>query len=162
MELKDKLIASFMAFENKGNIDLDSNVHKIRTEAIESFEKRGFPTKKDEEWKYTSLKSILKYDYSVFPKSETTVELKDVKKYFLHEIESYKVVFIDGVYSSFLSDTTHEGADICLLSSALKRPKYKMITDHYFGTIASKSESLTTLNTAFSKEGAFINIPKNT
>ncbi len=162
MELKDKLIASFMAFENKGNIDLDSNVHEIRTEAIKTFEKQGFPTKKDEEWKYTSLKSILKYDYSVFPKSEATVELKDVKKYFLHEIESYKIVFVDGVYSSFLSDTTHEGADICLLSSALKRPKYKMIIDHYFGTIASKIESLTTLNTAFSKEGAFINIPKNT
>ena len=162
MELKDKLVASFMAFENKGNIDLDSNVHGIRTKAIETFEKKGFPTKKDEEWKYTSLKSLLKYDYSVFPKGETTVELKNVQQYFLHEIESYKIVFIDGVYSSFLSDTTHEGADICLLSSALKRPKYQMIIDHYFGTIASKTESLTNLNTAFSKEGAFINIPKNT
>jgi len=162
MKLKEKLVASFMAFENKGNIDLDSSVHELRTEAIEIFEKQGFPTKKDEEWKYTSLNSILKEDYSVFPKSGATVELKDVKKYFLHEIESYKIVFIDGVYSSFLSDTTHEGADICLLSSALKRPKYKMVIDHYFGTIASKKESLTALNTAFSKEGAFINIPKNT
>ncbi len=161
MDLKDKLVASFMAFENKGNIDLDSKVHEIRTEAIETFEKLGFPTKKNEDWKYTSLKSILKYDYSVFPKTENTIELKDVKKYFLHEIESYKIVFIDGVYSSFLSDTTHEGADICLLSAALKRPKYKMIIDHYFGTIASKNDSLTSLNTAFSKEGAFINIPKH-
>jgi Fe-S cluster assembly protein SufD len=161
MELKEKLVASFMAFENRGNIDLDSKVHEIRTEAIDTFEKLGFPTKKDEEWRYTSLKSILKYDYSVFPKSDAVIELRDVKKYFLHEIESYKIVFIDGAYSSFLSDTTHEGADICLLSSALKRPKYKMIIDHYFGTIASKNDSLTSLNTAFSKEGAFINIPKN-
>ena len=37
-----------------------------------------------------------------------------------------------------------------------------MIIDRYFGTIASKNESLVSLNTAFSKEGAFINIPKNT
>jgi Fe-S cluster assembly protein SufD len=71
-------------------------------------------------------------------------------------------VFVDGVYSSFLSDTSHEIADICILSSALKRPKYKMIIDRYFGEIASKKESLTSLNTAFSKEGTFINIPKST
>ena len=80
---------------------------------IRNYENKGFPTKKDEEWKYTSLKSILKEDYTVFPKNETVVELKDVKKYFIHEIDSYKLVFIDGVYSSFLSDTTHEGMDIC-------------------------------------------------
>ena len=162
MDLKDKLLASFMAFENKGNVDLDSRVHEIRTQAIENFEKQGFPNRKDEEWKYTSLKSLINNDYSVFPKSEASLELKEVKQYFLHEIESYKIVFIDGVYSSFLSDTTHEGADICILSSALKQPKYKMVVDHYFGNVASKNESLTSLNTAFSKEGVFINVPKNT
>ncbi len=162
MNLKEKLVASFLAFENKGNIDLESNVHNIRTKAINSFEKVGFPTKKDEEWKYTSLKSILKYDYSVFPKAENSVELKDVKKYFLHEIESYKIVFIDGIYSSFLSDTTHEEADICLISSAIKKPKYQMVIDHFFGKVASENDGLTLLNTAFTKEGAFINIPKNT
>ena len=162
MDLKDKLVTSFMAFENKGNVDLDSRVHDIRTEALERFEKNGFPTRKDEEWKYTSLNSLLKTDYSVFPKNESAVELKDVKKYFLHEIESYKIVFIDGVYSSFLSDTSHEGADICILSSALKQPKYKMILDHYFGTVASDKDSLTALNTAFSREGVFVNVPKNT
>ncbi len=161
MDLKEKLVTSFMAFENKGNIDLDSKVHGIRTEAIEQFEKAGFPSKKHEEWKYTPLNNLIKNDYSVFPKGDATVEFKDVKHYFLHEIESYKIVFIDGVYSSFLSDTTHEGADICILSSALKLPKYKMVVDHYFGTVAAKDDSLTSLNTAFSKEGVFVNIPKN-
>jgi Fe-S cluster assembly protein SufD len=161
MDLKEKLVASFMAFENKGNVDLDSKVHEIRSAAMQRFEKDGFPTKKNEEWKYTSLNAILKNDFSVFPQSEATIELKDVKKYFLHEIESYKIVFIDGAYSSFLSDTTHDIADVCILSSALREPKYKMILDHYFGTIANNNDSLTSLNTAFSKEGAFINIPKN-
>lgn len=162
MELKDKLLASFMAFENKGSVDLDSKVHGIRTEAIERFEQNGFPTRQDEEWKYTSLTSLLKTDYSVFPKAETGIEFNEVQKYFLHEIESFKIVFVDGVYSSFLSDTTHDGADICILSSALKQPKYKMVIDHYFGTVASELDSLTSLNTAFSKEGVFVNIPKNT
>ena len=151
-----------MAFENKGNVDLDSKVHSIRSEALERFEKNGFPTRRDEEWKYTSLNSLIKNDYSVFPKNDSSVEFRDVKKYFLHEIESYKIVFIDGEYSSFLSDTTHEGADICILSSALKQPKYQMVINHYFGTVASEKDSLTSLNTAFSREGVFVHVPKNT
>jgi Fe-S cluster assembly protein SufD len=38
---------------------------------------------------------------------------------------------------------------------------YKQVIDVYFNKIASKEESLTTLNTAFSREGAYIYIPKN-
>jgi Fe-S cluster assembly protein SufD len=162
MELKEKLITSFLAFENKVGTDTETNIHDIRLKAFTYFEQHGFPTKKDEDWKYTSLRSILKHDYTIFPKSDAAIEFKEVKKYFLHEIESYKVVFIDGVYSSFLSETTHDGYDICLLSAALKKPKYKMVIDHYFNTIASKKDSITSLNTAFSKEGVYIHIPKNT
>ncbi|MDD2821514.1 MAG: Fe-S cluster assembly protein SufD [Flavobacterium sp.] len=159
MELKEKLLSSFMAFEER--IDVHSELHDVRTSAIKNFENKGFPTKKDEAWKYTSLNAILKNDFSVFPKNEKTIEFRDVKKYFLHEIDTYKVVFVDGVFSSNLSSTTHEGIDVCLMSSALNKPKYKMVIDTYFNKIASKDETLTSLNTAFANEGAYINIPKS-
>ena len=159
MELKEKLLSSFMAFEER--IDVTSELHDVRTSAIKNFENKGFPTKKEESWKYTSLNSILKNDFSVFPKIENEIEFADVKKYFLHEIDTYKVVFIDGVFNSFLSSTTHDGIDVCLMSSALNKPKYKMVIDNYFNKIASKDESLTSLNTAFANEGAYINIPKS-
>jgi Fe-S cluster assembly protein SufD len=159
MELKEKLLSSFMAFEER--VDVQTELHDLRTLAIKNFEDKGFPTKKDEAWKYTSLNAILKKDFSVFPKNEVTIEFKDVKKYFLHEIDTYKVVFIDGVFSSHLSSTTHDGIDVCLMSSALTKPKYKMVIDTYFNQIASKDESLTSLNTAFANEGAYINIPKS-
>ena len=158
MELKEKLISSFLAFENR--VDIDSPVHDVRSEAIKIFETQGFPTKKDEAWKYTSLNSILKHDYSVFPKNENRIEYNDVKKYFIHEIDSYKIVFIDGKYSSHLSQTTHDGLDVCLMSAALNKPKYQLIIKNYFNKIATK-DSLTSLNTAFSQEGAYIQIPKN-
>ena len=148
-----------MAFEEK--IDVHTDLHNVRTAAIKNFENKGFPTKKEESWKYTSLNAILKNDFTVFPKQENAIEFSDVKKYFLHEIDTYKVVFIDGVFSSFLSSTTHDGIDVCLMSSALNKPKYKMVIDNYFNKIASKDESLTSLNTAFANEGAYINIPKS-
>ena len=159
MELKDKLLSSFMAFEEK--IDFHQELHDVRSQAIKNFESKGFPTKKEESWKYTSLNTILKNDFSVFPKKENTIEFAEVKKYFLHEIDTYKVVFIDGIFSSFLSSTSHDGLDVCLMSSALNKPKYKMYIDEYFNKIASKEESLTSLNTAFASEGAYIHIPKS-
>ena len=159
MELKEKLLSSFMAFEEQ--IDVHSELHDVRTTAIKNFEDKGFPTKKDEAWKYTSLNAILKNDFTVFPKEENNIQYSDVKKYFLHEIDTYKVVFIDGIFSSHLSSTTHDGIDVCLMASALSRPKYKMVIDAYFNQIANKDDSLTSLNTAFANEGAYINIPKS-
>ena len=38
---------------------------------------------------------------------------------------------------------------------------YKPVIDVYFNKIAARDESLTTLNTAFSREGAYIYIPKH-
>ena len=159
MELKEKMLSSFMALEQE--LDLSSPVHDIRSTSLKTFEKLGFPTKKDEAWKYTSLAKLLKNDYSIFPKKESSIELKDVKKYFLYEIDSYKVVFIDGIYSPFLSDTTHDGIDVCLLSAALSKPKYKEVIERYFNKGADKNESLTALNTSFAKEGAYVFIPKS-
>ncbi|MDG1759834.1 MAG: Fe-S cluster assembly protein SufD, partial [Flavobacteriaceae bacterium] len=86
MELKDKLVNAFMAFENQ--VDLDHPVHDVRSAAMKVFENQGFPTKKMEAWKYTSLKSLEKLDFNIFPKEAATLEYKDVKKYFLHEVDT--------------------------------------------------------------------------
>lgn len=159
MDLKEKILSSYVAFEN--DINVNCHLHNIRSKALQKFEKLGFPTKKLEAWKYTSLNTVLKEDYNLFfNNNEVTVNLADVKKYFIHDTDSYKIVFIDGKYSSFLSETTHQGKDICLLSSVFSKPKYKNIIETYFNKIA-KQDNLTSLNTAFAQEGAYIKIPKN-
>lgn len=160
MELKDKLITSFVAFE-QGLKGEHEGLHDIRLEALKTFEDKGFPTKKVEAWKYTSLNSILKNEFRVLQKEETAIEYKDVKKYFLSDSDTYKLVFINGVFSSHLSSTTHDGLDVCLMSSALTKPKYKMVIDAFYNNTADKTDSMTALNTAFATEGAFINIPKS-
>ncbi|MFI1772885.1 Fe-S cluster assembly protein SufD [Thalassobellus citreus] len=158
MDLKEKLLSSFLIVDNQ--VDIDSYVHDVRNDAIKIFKEKGFPSKKEEAWKYTSLNKILKKDYSVFPKQENVIEYRDVQKYFIHEIDTYKVVFVDGKYASHLSSTTHDGMDVCLMSSALTKPKYRLIIENYFNKAAS-TDSLTSLNTAFASEGAYIYIPKN-
>lgn len=158
-QLKEKLLSSFIVFENEMNGESKTAVHDIRKKALKTFEEMGFPTKRDEEWKYTNLKPILKHDFRVFPKTEKALEFKDVKQYFLNEVDTYKVVFINGVYSSWLSDTTHVNYDVCTFSSAIKR--FPEVLEKHFSTIAPENEAMIALNTAFAKDGAFIRIPKN-
>jgi Fe-S cluster assembly protein SufD len=158
-QLKDKLESSFIIFENELNGQAKKPVHKVRQEAFKVFEKSGFPTKRDEEWKYTNLKPILKPDYRIFSRGDSSaLEFKDIKKYFLSDIDSYKLVFVDGIFSSWLSETTHEKFDICTLSSMLER--YDDITEKYFNKALPSNEALSAVNTAFAKEGAFIRIKK--
>ena len=158
MDLKEKLVSSYVAFED--GVNINSDIHEIRSNAFHKFEKLGFPSKKMEAWKYTSLNTILKEDYSIFPATDKTVSLAEVKKYFIHDIDTYKIVFIDGKYNSFLSETTHDSIDVCLMSSALSKSKYRAVIENYFNK-AAKEDNLTALNTAFTKEGAYIHIPRN-
>jgi Fe-S cluster assembly protein SufD len=159
MDLNEKLLSSFIAFEDKVNVN--DEVHEIRTAALKRFEQQGFPTKKIEAWKYTSLQTFLKKNFSIFPSSKSVLEYPEVRQYFLHETETFKIVFVDGQYSSFLSETTHDGVDVCLFSAAIEKSKYKHVVDQYFNKITNQKDALSNLNTAFANEGAYIFIPKS-
>ena len=94
MDLKEKIVSSYVAFED--GVNINSDIHEIRTEAFQNFEKLGFPSKKLESWKYTSLNSILKEDYSIFPNKEKSISLAEVKKYFIHDIIPVIGYFLSG------------------------------------------------------------------
>ena len=158
IDLKENLVSRHLVFNEKN--PKNKFVDELRHEAIEIFDKTGFPTKKNEEWKYTNLAPLLKADYKLFPESEEiSIGYQDVKKYFIHDMDSYNIVFVNGVYSSYLSDTTHEEADICVLSSAMNKMVHQPVIENYYGKIAPKNDSMVSLNTAFFKDGAFIYVP---
>ncbi len=96
MDFKEKLLDSHLAFEQ--DVDLLHPIHDYRKKALKRFESDGFPTKSDELWKYTSLASIIQKDYHLSPTSESNIELKDVKKYFLNDIDSFTSYTREGAY----------------------------------------------------------------
>jgi hypothetical protein len=51
-----------LTFEEK--IDIQSELHEVRSNAIKNFENKGFPTKKEESWKYTSLNGFCLFDFA--------------------------------------------------------------------------------------------------
>ena len=60
MKLKDKLIQAYKDGATRG-----LSFEAEREKYIQQLEEMGFPTIKDEEWKYTNLLPILKNDYQL-------------------------------------------------------------------------------------------------
>lgn len=160
IDLKDNLVSRHLIFDKK-NSKIEW-LNDLRHEAIDIFEKHGFPHRKDEEWRFTNILPLLKTDYKLHTETEDiSLEYSDVKRYFLHDMDTYNIVFINGVYSSYLSSSTHEEADVCVLSCAMEKLTHLAVIENYYGKIAPKEESLVSLNTAFTKDGAYIYVPDN-
>lgn len=137
---------------------------KLRQEAFEYFTENGFPTTKNEEWKYTDVREVVSGKWLVVSGKETATgaEIEHLKSEILDEIEiGNRVVFVDGIFNRELTTLPDlpKGARVLSFSEAFE--------DKTFEANLSKSvdydfNGFTALNTAFTDEGVFINVPKNT
>jgi len=158
IDLAQDLLSSFVVAEPQLNGSKNLGVVALRKEALDRFEATGFPTTRNEEWKYTNLKPVLKHDYKVMLKGDDAVSFADIKQYLLSDLDTYKLVFINGKYSSWLSETTHRDFDICTFAAALN--KYPDVIAEYLGKSAPEGETFVDLNTAFADDGVYIRVKK--
>ncbi|MEY2963564.1 MAG: Fe-S cluster assembly protein SufD [Bacteroidota bacterium] len=152
------ILSSFVVAERNLNGRNNPHVLDMRRKALDAFEATGFPTTRDEEWKYTNLKPVLKEQYNILLKGDDAVDFGDIKPFLLSDLDTYKIVFINGKYSSWLSETTHHGYDICTFAAALN--KYPDVIENYLGKAAPADSTMVNLNTAFANDGAFIRVKK--
>jgi len=157
MSLKNKIISTYRSLGE--TISGNSKIAEIKKNAIEVFEEKGFPTSKDEDWKYTSLKSLLKIDYNLAHSENDNVKLKDIEKYFI-DVDSYKAVIIDGIFSNKLSEVNTDKVKISSMQNALE-DNFDLVIEH-LSKIAPSNNSMVALNTISYADGVFINIPNNT
>ena len=85
------LIDNIKSFSEKEKLGAEKN------ELLQSFLAKGFPTIKEEDWKYTSLKKIIATDFSVEGNGATILE-NDIEKYTLGF--KHKIIFLAGVLIS--------------------------------------------------------------
>lgn len=111
-----------------------------KKELFTSFMSKGFPTTKDEEWKYTSLKKIVTKEYTI----ENTGEIIDsstVEKYSLG-FEN-RIIFSDG--------------------KLIGSPNIKGVSINGFSNFGSNTtDSILQLNKALAQNGFTISVEKNT
>ena len=128
------LIDNIKSFSEKEKLGAEKN------ELLQSFLAKGFPTIKEEDWKYTSLKKIVANDFSV-EGNGTTISENDIEKYTLGF--EHKIIFLAGV---LISKPNIEGVSISDFSD--------------FET--KNNDAISGLNSALAKKGFTIKVESNT
>ena len=157
MKLQDKLINSFEKFGQSLSGSETDSLRKMRTNGIEVFKNLGFPTTKDEEWKYTSLNKCIKRDYDFGAEFSLDIRSEDVDRFLCAGIDSYKLVFVNGVFNASLSNTTHQDKFFVSNLKEAYEGESELFNQHY-GTLADAQLSMVGLNTGYAQEGAFVHV----
>ena len=134
----------------------------VRGSAMDRFDQLGFPSVRDEEWKYTNLATLAKESFEPATSSER-LDAGDVNRFAFPEADGAHLVVVNGFLSEELSVTTGL-ADVVAtdLFSAVDDARYNKIIRKYLARNAGYHNSgLTALNTAFIQSGVFVYIPKN-
>ena len=69
-------------------------VLRLRENAFARFEELGFPTTKDEEWKYTNVAPIIKQGFT--PSTSVTGEVTELASLAAPESRNSQLVFVNG------------------------------------------------------------------
>lgn len=157
----DQLKHNFKTFETSLNGATKSNWHELRTEAFEAFAKNGFPKPKDEEYRYTQIARALEktFDFSATP---VAIDAVHGNKPLFYDSDAIHVFIDNGVVQKdSLTHTELDAIEIMTLEEATN--KYPEEIKAHFGKYANvQKDPFTALNTAFSYEGVFIKVTKNT
>ena len=129
--------------------------------ALEDFLSKGFPTKKDEEYKYTNLKEIVEKDYNFSPSEHHSITKKQLDQLHLGEEHFDFIVFVNGKLHKELSNISVENAEFLTLKFALSHESYSEIINNHLNTIANKNLAFCNLNEALHENGFFLHVPKN-
>ena len=158
IDLKENLVSRHHAFLEANQTN--STVDGLRKEAIEIFNNEGFPKRKDEEWKYTNVAPLVKVDYTLNAE-EATVDAETINGLFVNNLDSNKVVFVNGKFDAALSSIASEEVTIKPLSEVLVDASYQEVVAQFYGKIALKNEAFVALNNAYANEGFFVQVAKN-
>lgn len=138
-------------------------MNAVRDTAFEDFKRQGFPSRKVERYKYTSMDKLFAPNYGVnvnrveFPVNPYSVFSCDVPNL----STSLYFVVNDSFYKKALPKVgLPEGVEVMSLKDAAdERPE---LVGKYYGKIAKTSEdAVTALNTMLAEDGLFIHVGKN-
>ena len=132
----------------------------VRSSAMDRFEQLGFPSIREEEWKYTNLAALAKENF--VPAIQHSA-VRDVSGFAYPETEGAHLVVVNGFLREDLSQTSGLGDAVAVdLFSAAADARYNKIIRKYLARNAGyHNNGLTALNTAFLQSGVFLWIPKN-
>ena len=131
-----------------------------RKEAIESINSFGFPTTRDEEWKYTPLDEIYQTKLEMPVQLDNNLSAETLESAsVVNEPNLLKIILINGEYSRELSDLE------VTRSALIVRPLEELIENEpeaaKFLFSSDPKETFSWLNTAMARDALLITCPEN-
>jgi Fe-S cluster assembly protein SufD len=153
--------AQFEAFEKTLNGASKTSLHALRREAMEIFESGGFPTTKNEEWRFTNIAHITQTEFRLSGAHADTGNLKSVVDQ--HSFNTrYRLVFVNGHFAPDLSSTDAFPHGVVAGSIARSvSSNHPVVATHLAKLVDVNETPFVTLNTAFLQDGAAVIIPDN-
>lgn len=156
---------AFRELQKSGGVEGSSQLGQLREGAMQRFVELGFPSVKEEEWKYTNVAAIARAGFQPAisseqtPRSEAQLELSSS----VPETSSSQLVFVDGGLRKDLSTLTSLPPEVVAidLGQAMADERYgDIVRTHLARQADYVVNGFTALNTAFISHGAFVYIPK--
>lgn len=161
-DVRERYVADYKSFAGNGAGGAPSWLKEIREGAIARFAELGFPTMKQEEWRFTSVAPIAETRFALpsarrAPLPATT----EIDRVSVGGGAGPRVVFVDGRYVAALSTASHlAGARAGSLAEALETEAGTSLARQHLSRHARWQESaFAALNTAFLADGAFVHVP---
>lgn len=160
---KEKTFITDLLEFRKDQTPIDGFLGEFREKAVKQLNEIPLPTTRDEEWKYTNLRSLYREEFVPFYQVEKTVDEQILKSYLLPEADKSRIVFINGRYSEEFSSVEQLPKGTILSSIENAVSEYPELVKNELGKHARlENDPFIPLNAAFMENGVFLHIPENT
>lgn len=172
-DIKSTFLAPFEELAEKVSENIHTDKFSLaKKTALEAIENNAFPTTRNEEWKFTDIKSILSNKFELQSEKDSSNSDLDLNlnefDYFLNknkDLNSHVLVFINGHFSEKHSDIKATNDKISIKS--LSNTKTSSSTfDAFLGKFPSTSDKdsvsiFSDINAAFATDGYVIELAAN-
>jgi Fe-S cluster assembly protein SufD len=162
--LEDRFVAAFERSDGVSFNGTNAGLRRLRQDAIGHFAALGFPARKAEAWKYTNIGKILKRPYALpLGSPEAAVSPSDVAPLLIPGLDAHVAVFVNGHFNAALSSLGALPEGVMVTSLAHAAEAHADLVDAHLARYAPyEGEAFTALNTAFTKDGVFVYVPRHT
>ncbi len=129
----------------------------LRDHAASRFVELGFPSVRDEDWRFTNISPIASTEFRLAPPSKLDAAVLDT---FLYADAPFRLVVLNGRVVPELSRTTGLPTGLKFGSLATAATEQADIVGRYLGQLADpNARTFAALNTAFTHDGAYVYVP---
>ena len=134
----------------------------LRQSAALRFGEVGFPTRRNEEWRFTNVSPIAETPFMLASKTDSAMTAETLSGYTYEGMGGTQLVFVNGHFQPDLSSQEFPaGVTVSTLSAAMEASP-EMIEAQLGRWAKFTTQAFVALNTAALEDGAFVHLERNT